>query len=489
MNEKTPSLSPPWRLMGMSVVLLFLSSSLRHGLYHSTAWDLGIFDQAIYLISQGKPPISSFLETHILGDHSALIFYPLALFYKIYPSVYWLFLIQAIALTSGAFFIHQLARHEELKPALAKSLSLVYLLYPLIFNVNLFDFHTDVIALAGLFWAIWSVKTQRLLSFLVALLLVASCKGVLGLTIAAMGLWLLTLGKKREGSIALIGGITWFWIASKVIIPYFTQNSQSIDRHLSRFSYLGHSYPEILQNMIFKPWLILGGLFNATNFGYLCLLILPLAWGLVPKILVFSPTKKLGINPNFMESNYLPLIATLPTLLMNLLASDEGQKDLLHQYSLPILPFLFVIVIDNLKSQQTWLMRPRWLMLWALVSFVALAKLEYFPKRYFATWNTWSATNTAIAEIKTQGGVLTSAEMAPHLTHRPLVKLAVNGSENLDLDQFEYVLINLRYPGWESSPQLLMTFIRKLEDSTDFQIKFQQDGVVLFYKRPNLRLG
>ena len=489
MNQRSQPLSPPWLLMGISVIILFFSSSLRHGLYHSTAWDLGIFDQAIYLISQGKPPISSFLETHILGDHSALIFYPLALFYKIYPSVYWLFLIQAIALTAGAFFIHQLALREDLKPALAKSLSLIYLCYPLIFNVNLFDFHTDVIALAGLFGAIWSVNTQRFLSFLGALLLVASCKGVLGLTIAAMGLWLLTLGKKREGGIALVFGSSWFLIASKLIIPYFTQNSQSIDRHLSRFSYLGNSYPEILQNLILKPWLILGGLFNGTNFGYLCLLILPLAWGLVPRFLVFSPPKKLEINPNFQGSNYWPLIATLPTLFMNLLASDPGQKDLLHQYSLPILPFLFVIVIHNLKSQQTWLSRPRWLILWALVCFVALAKWEYFPKRYLATWDTWSATNAAIAEIKTQGGVLTSAEIAPHVTHRPLVKLAVNGSENLDLDQFEYVLVNLRHPGWESSPQFLLNLLQKLERSTDFQVKFQQDHVILFYKRPNLRLG
>ncbi|MFM7579532.1 MAG: DUF2079 domain-containing protein, partial [Microcystaceae cyanobacterium] len=111
------------------------------------------------------------------------------------------------------------------------------------------------------------------------------------------------------------------------------------------------------------------------------------------------------------------------------------------------------------------------------------------PKRYLATWDTWSATQSAIAEIKTQGGILTSAEMAPHITHRSLVKLAVNGSENLDLDQFEYVLVNLRHPGWESSPQFLLNLLQKLERSTDFQVKFQQDHVILFYKRPNLRLG
>ena len=73
-----------------AAAILFLCSSLRHALFQSTAWDLGIFDQVIYLISQGKPPISSFLGFHIMGDHASWIFYILALFYKIYPDVHWL---------------------------------------------------------------------------------------------------------------------------------------------------------------------------------------------------------------------------------------------------------------------------------------------------------------------------------------------------------------------------------------------------------------
>lgn len=52
-----------------SALVLFGCSSLRHQLFHSAAWDLGIFDQAVYLISQGQSPISSFLGFHILGDH------------------------------------------------------------------------------------------------------------------------------------------------------------------------------------------------------------------------------------------------------------------------------------------------------------------------------------------------------------------------------------------------------------------------------------
>jgi uncharacterized membrane protein len=76
----------------------FICSSLRHALFQSTAFDLGIFDQAVYLISRNLPPISTFTGFHILGDHAAIIFYPIAILYKIYPDVHWLFAIQALTL-------------------------------------------------------------------------------------------------------------------------------------------------------------------------------------------------------------------------------------------------------------------------------------------------------------------------------------------------------------------------------------------------------
>ena len=70
----------------IATIFLFGCSSLRHWLYQSNAWDLGIFDQAIYLISIGQKPIVSLLGFHILGDHATVFFYPLALLYKIYPN-------------------------------------------------------------------------------------------------------------------------------------------------------------------------------------------------------------------------------------------------------------------------------------------------------------------------------------------------------------------------------------------------------------------
>ncbi len=56
----------------VSALIFFICTSLRYALFQLGAFDLGIFDQAVYLISRCEPPISSFLGFHILGDHAAV---------------------------------------------------------------------------------------------------------------------------------------------------------------------------------------------------------------------------------------------------------------------------------------------------------------------------------------------------------------------------------------------------------------------------------
>ncbi len=452
-------------IIEISTVILFICSSLKHILFQSTAWDLAIFDQAVYLISQGEKPISSFLNIHILGDHAALIFYPLALFYKVYPSVYWLLLIQAFVLSFGALPIYYLSQYHGLTQSKSLTLSLVYLLYPLIFNINLFDFHPDVIAVSCLLWAILAAFSNNLWLFIFAIIITLSCKSVLSLTIIFMGLWLFCCQKKQKlGSIAMGLGISWFIISTRFIIPIFSHNSANISRHLERFNYLGNSFSEIAQNLIFKPWLLLQGLFNLPNLEYLLLLLIPVIWGLSWQYLT-------------------ALIATIPTLAMNLLSQNLLQKDLLHQYSLPIIPFLMVVVIMTVAAKKSWFHQNKYIITWSLICFLALAKYGYFTSRYLNSVDTWKATNEAISKISTQGNVLTSTYIAPHLSQRAMIKLAENGAESFDFQQFDYILLNQRYPGRETSPELIETIKEKVGQNANFNLTYRRDDIYLFSQK------
>jgi uncharacterized membrane protein len=194
-------------LVGVSAVVLFLASSTRHILFHSAAFDLGYFDQALYLISQGQPPIVSFWGFHFLGGHADWILYLLAPLYKIYPSVYWLLALQAIALSLGVIPTWLLARQAGVKPGQAIAIAVVYLLYPLVFNINLFDFHPEVLALPVLLAVVLAARQNQPLWFTLGTLFILGCRDALSLTVAAMGVWLLT-GRKKT---AVWRDRSWHW--------------------------------------------------------------------------------------------------------------------------------------------------------------------------------------------------------------------------------------------------------------------------------------
>lgn len=502
-------------MVGAATLILFAASSARHALFHSTAFDLAIFDQAVYLISQNQTAFSSLMAVNILGDHAAFIFYPLALLYKIYPDVHWLLLVQAIALALGAWPSWSLARQAGLNQPKSIAIAAAYLLYPALFNVNLFDFHSEVIALPAILAAILAARLDKIAWFCAAVVLILSCKAVLSLTVVAMGVWLFFFDKNRNcGLIAIFLGVAWFLTATQVIVPYFNEGRQHAG--VGRYQYLGNSVFEIAINLVLKPNLVAGRIFSADTLGYLILLFLPVIWWLSPRHLS-------------------PLIGAFPMLVMNILSDIEAQRDLIHQYSVPIFPFLLTAVIATVADRQekgknfwknvgnyvwnhrNWIpkiwkrvsqrisikyikhiwirrlwIRRSWnwvkllfanlsklLILWSLLSFLIFAKYGYFWTVYLESIDTWQATRQAIHLVQTKDNLLTDNSIAPHLAHRSTIKLLHQVANGQDLNKFEYVLLNLRHP-WHDTADTAARVAAQLKSSDRFKISYQQDDVFLF---------
>lgn len=451
-------------MIAISAFILFASSSLRHALFQSTAFDLGIFDQAIYLISQGKVPISSFLKFHILGDHAAFILYPLALPYKIYPSVYWLFAVQSAALSLGALPTWYLAIQAGLKESQAIAVATAYLLYPVLYNANLFDFHPDSIAVPALLTMIFAARERKMWKFCISVILVLACKEVFSLTILAMGVCLLLCGKRRlYGVIAIISGVVWFVITTKLIIPFFGAEMASVERHLGRYNYLGSSFNEAFQTLFSNPVMILKHIFTSDNFFYLFLLLIPVFWGFSYKSIIY-------------------LVGAIPCLVMNILSNDQSQKDLIHQYSLPVLPFLILAVIASLAVGKGLLQNKRGIIIWSLITFLCLAKFTHFTGKYLESIDNLPATREAISLVKNQGSVYTTAQITPHLSNRDLIKFTNADFPNQDLNIFDYILLNVRHPGWASNQEFATSLVNQLNNKPRFKLTYQQDDIYLFTK-------
>jgi uncharacterized membrane protein len=461
---KRSPLITPIKFVAIASIVLFCFSSLQHGLFRSSAWDLGIFDQAVYLISQGQPPISSFLGFHILGDHAAFMFYLLALLYKIYPDVHWLLAVQAIALSVGALATWLLARQAGIRETHATTLSIVYLLYPIVFNANLADFHPEVIAIPALLFAVWAARANRIGWFCFCLGMTLICRDALALNVAAMGIWLIIFEKRRiYGAIALLMGMGWFLFATQVIVPTIGGEAAKIDRFLFRYAWLGTSYTEIVRNFFLKPLLVAGKVFSWNTLGYLLLIGAPLIWAMRP-------------------FHFAPLIGALPTLAMNILSSNNGQRSLIGQYSVPVLPFFILVAIAVIATNPSWFKR-KWILTWSAIGFLILAKYGLFLTD-LDKLDTWSATRNAIAQIQTKGGVLTDHNIAPHLSQRSVIA-SIDDIRRTDqqLEAFDYILINLRHP-WQNQRQTAIELLNQVQSSPRWKLTYDQTEIYRFQKTP-----
>lgn len=118
---------------------------------------------------------------------------------------------------------------------------------------------------------------------------------------------------------------------------------------------------------------------------------------------------------------------------------------------------------------------------WAVLAFLILSRLSFFFGSYYNSIDTLQSTREAIAKIHSNECVLTTAEIAPHLTHRSSINFT-NTDSSKNVDRFHYVLLNTRHPGWMSSKQIATDLVNQLSNDKQFQLNYQKDDVYLFVR-------
>lgn len=453
-----------WLLI-ISSLILFFCSSLRHYLFQSNALDLALFDQWIYLTSQGLPPISSFFGFHMIGDHAAFILYFIAILYKIYPHVYWLFIIQAIALSLGSLPIFALSKQIGLSTDYAKTIVICYLLYPALFNINFFtDFRPEAMAIPCFLWAIWAAIERKTGQFILAIILVLSCKEILSLNIIALGIWLLLIQKRKiYGFLSILIGTFWYLITIGYLVPMLRQGQAG---GVVFFASLGNSPSEIIFNILQNPSLIINKFFLPDTLFYYFLLILPVIFGL-----------------HWRQA--LIIIPALPSFLLNIISDYFAQRDLVHHYSLIIFPLIIVWLSHSIyyyqqNHQRKWLNR-KFLITWSIIAFLLLGKYEFFVNRYLSSVPYLSSLYNAVELVTTKESVLTTSRVAPHLSHREIIKLTNVNLENTQIkpEDFKYILLDQNQNKNEFDPNL----INDLKNKSSFDLIYDQDNIFLFVKK------
>lgn len=439
-------------LVSVAATVLFAASAVRHWLHQSNMFDLGIFDQAVYLISQGRTPFVTTRGFHILGDHAAFVLYPVALFYWIKADVWWLFALQAAALALTCVPLYALARQAGLDERWARAVAGCGLLYPAVFNLALYDFHPETLAVPAMLWALHAGLAGRYGQLAGAVGLVLACKEMLGLTVAAIGALLWLRGRRGAGAIVAVAGLAWFGIAAGLVVPRFSGGAPAATER----------YTWVLRALSTNPLLVVEHLVGPGAIAYMVLLLVPVAIGLRARQAVWA-------------------LPALPMLLLNLLSAAPEQRNLIHQYTAPIFPFLLVWLAWSLAQEprRSWL-STKVLWVWFGMAFLALAKYGYFFSLFRPDPAVWEAERAAVRLIAGSGGVLAPSHLGPHLSHRAIVDFPRARAGVPDLAPYQYLVVNVRRPGWESDETVARLLLDRALGDPERNLVFEQSGVYVF---------
>jgi uncharacterized membrane protein len=409
-----------WLLVLIVAFLYSSLSILRHRHFQSSAFDLGIFDQAIWQYSEFRAPYisvrSNRLTENILGDHFHPSLVLLAPLYWLTDRVEALLIAQALLFAIAIVPIF-LFTEKRLGQMAGYLFAISYSIFWGIQKAVEFDFHEIALAVPLTALAIYFIDEKRWRAYFVCLVLLLLTKENLPILVFFFGVYLLTLREFKRGLISMGAGALWFVAVTKIFIPFFIDPvTMRIDRANNYYRYwsynhLGSGPLDVLLTGIKNPLLII------KTF--------------------FSPVAKLHtywllFHPFLFLAFFSPLfILAVPLLAERFLSENATLWSSDFHYTAVLVPVIVMASVDGLKRVigRIERVRPHYLII-AMSCLVLLLNLRLLPQ--YPLWNLttpahWQrnssdlAGHRALALIPPMASVVTQGQVTPHLTHRRIV--------------------------------------------------------------------
>lgn len=195
--------------------------------YEIFYYDFGIFDRAIWLVSQFKPPIIDHLVVGgklIFADHfnpSIFIFSPL---FWLTDRAEILLIAQSIVVGISGLFIYKIGKMVTKDPFFSLSVFVSYCLFLGLQNALISDFHEITVStLFAVLCFYFFLKNKKILTLLFFLITIGFKESnFLFGTGLAIAFFLLDKTWRKFSVFLLAFSIVWGIIAIKIIIPYFS---------------------------------------------------------------------------------------------------------------------------------------------------------------------------------------------------------------------------------------------------------------------------
>lgn len=375
-------------------LLYGLLSVQRHLRFDSFAYDLGIYDQAIWQYSRLEIPFNTIKEKLILADHFTPSLALLAPLFWLWDDVKMLLIFQAFWLAASGWPVFLLARAKRISFWLSVVVVGIYLAFFGFQHALNFDFHEVVIAAGLAPWLIYFWQKRAWKRFLLAAVLFAGLKENLALMLVCLGMISFWRGQKKIGLLLASGALFYFLATVKLLIPLLSPNG---------YEYL----PQLPANL---PQAVTA-----------------LFW---PKVKLETWFYALG------WFSFLPLLApvTLLPIVVDLaqhfLAGEKyaGTWGLFMHYRASLGPFLAWGAIEGLarlpqKIKPVFLL-PLPLLLPLFFQYALHLPLNRLAKSYFWQNEVYMEDNQKIiAAVPATASVVAQNSLVPHLSHRQEIYL------------------------------------------------------------------
>lgn len=452
----------------------------NHDNFGTWSYDMGIYDQGLWLLSRGGDTFMTVRGLDFWGHHVNVIGYALVPFYWLGAGPRFLYVFQAFALGLGAAPIYLITRDKFRTPWMGLVFAIVFLMYAPLQWISWAMFHPEALVITPFLFAWWFATRERWGWFYAMVVIALSTREDVAMAVFVMGVVLLIVMRKapdyrrvvKMSVGVMVLGAAWYAVATKVVIPIFNDGKEPF--YITYFyGNYGKSAPEILGNIISRPDKVVSDAVQHDRLTFYKQLSWPVGWTWVA-----SP---------------LALIMAAPQMLASVIGLSPYARMIRYQYTSVMIAPIFIASIQGAfvfwRFKLAKVLLPMWLLGCAYVSNVAWSPSPLNPDEYVY----WSqphprheSIREALSHIPDDAAVSASYQILPHLAHRREIFdwpnpfwAAVWGNDDCahlpDPTIIDYVILDKTQIG--ANNQAIYDHMR--EPGGPFEVEFEDDNVVV----------
>jgi uncharacterized membrane protein len=419
-----------WCVLLGSVIFTVVFGRLgaqHHRNFGTWSFDMGIYDQALWLVSRGKS-WNTVRGINVWGHHVNLIAFAFVPFYWLGAGPSFLYLVQAMALGTGAVPTYLIARDRLASPWLGALLAYAYLMYAPIQWIAWANFHPEALVITPLLFAWWFATRSRWRWCFVSVVIALSTREDAAMAVFVMGLVLWATmrwrrhdvddsaqldsaqlddaGRRRDQRLALLisaVGVVWYLLAMRVVIPHFNRGQQPfyIDYFYGNY---GSSTTEIVTTMLQRPDRVVSDATQPDRIRFYRDLLLP--WGGLPL---------LGLPQ---------LLMAVPQMLASVIGLSPYARSIRYQYTAIMIAPIVIAAIHGTALAMRLQFARRVVIPWILVC-MYVSNVAWSPSPISANDGAWAkpavrhaVIREALRVVPDDASVTATYGIVPHLTHR-----------------------------------------------------------------------